>query len=206
MEIFDISLEIAEDMPTYRGEKERKPKIERIRTLADGANETRLTFDTHTGTHVDAPLHMLPSEISIDRIPLSKCMGLATVLEIRHRPAIGAEDLRSFESALLPDHFVLFKTENSFSDLSREDFVYLEEDAARFLVEKRLRGVGIDALGVERNQPGHPTHRILLEGGLTVIEGLLLKDIAPGGYFFIALPLKVRGGDGAPARAFLIRW
>jgi len=205
MEIFDISLEIFEDMPTYRGRKERRPKIERIRTLFEGANETRLILDTHTGTHMDAPLHMLPSDISIDRIPLSSCMGPAVVLEILHRPVITEEDLRPFEPVLSEGHFVLLKTENSFSDPSREDFVYLSEGAAYFLVGKRLKGVGIDALGVERDQPGHPTHRVLLENGLVVVEGLLLRDIAPGVYFFIALPLKIRGGDGAPARAMLIR-
>lgn len=204
MEIFDVSLEIAEDMPTYRGRKE-KPKIERIRTLKEGANETRLTLETHTGTHIDAPLHMLPSDISIDRIPVSRFMGPAVVLEIRNRPAIQAEDLKPFEAFLLPEHFVLFKTDNSFQDLSRDDFVYLTESAASFLAAKKLKGIGIDSLGVERNQPDHPTHRILLESGLVIVEGLFLRDITPGLYFFIALPLKVRGGDGAPARAVLLR-
>ncbi len=205
MEIFDISLEIAEDMPLYRGRREKKPKIERIRTLDEGANETRLTLETHTGTHVDAPLHMLPSGISIDRIPPSQLMGPAVVLEIRNRSEITVEDLKPQEALLLPEHFVLLKTDNSFQDLSRDDFTYLTESAARFLVTKKLKGVGIDALGVERNQEGHPTHRVLLESGLMVIEGLFLRDIDPGLYFLVVLPLKIRGGDGAPARAVLVR-
>ncbi|MEN3203311.1 MAG: cyclase family protein [Atribacterota bacterium] len=205
MEIFDISLEIAEDMPTYRGRKEKKPRIERVRTLEEGANETRLTLETHTGTHIDAPLHMLPLATSIDQIPLSQFIGPAVVLEIRNRPAINREDLVPFEHFLLPGHFVLFKTDNSFTDLSRDDFVYLTESAATFLSQKSLKGIGVDALGVERNQPGHPTHRILLEGGLVVVEGLFLRDVPQGLYFFVALPLKIRGGDGAPARAFLVR-
>lgn len=205
MEIFDISLEIAEDMPLYRGRREKKPKIERIRTLDEGANETRLTLETHTGTHVDAPLHMLPSDISIDRIPPSQLMGPAVVLEIRNRSEITVEDLKPQEALLLPEHFVLLKTDNSFQDLSRDDFTYLTESAARFLVTKKLKGVGIDALGIERNQEGHPTHRVLLEHGLMVIEGLFLRDIDPGLYFLVVLPLKIRGGDGAPARAVLVR-
>lgn len=205
MEILDISLTIAEDMPTYRGKKEKRPKIERIRTLKEGANESRLVLETHTGTHIDAPLHMLPSDTSIDRIPPAKFMGPAVVLEIRNRPAIGEEDLMPFAHLLLPGHFVLLKTDNSFADLSRDDFVYLTERGAAFLVEKRAKGVGIDALGIERNQPGHPTHRILLEGGLIIVEGLVLRDIPPGCYFFLALPLKIQGGDGAPARALLVR-
>lgn len=205
MEVFDISLAIAEDMPTYRGRKERRPKIERIRTLEEGANETRLVLETHTGTHIDAPLHMLPSDVSIDRIPLSKFMGPAVVLEIRNRPAIDEEDLVPFANLLFPGHFVLLKTDNSFTDFSRDDFVYLTERGAMFLAGKYLKGVGIDALGIERNQPGHPTHRILLEGGLVIVEGLVLRDIPPGCYFFLALPLKIQGGDGAPARALLVQ-
>lgn len=205
MKVFDVSLDIAEDMPTYRGRKERKPIIERVRTLRDGANETKISFDSHTGTHVDAPLHMLDSPISIDRIPVTQCMGHAVVLELRHRSAIDEEDLRTFEPLFFPDHFIIFKTDNSFSDLSREDFVYLTERAARFLAGKKLRGVGTDALGVERDQPGHPTHKILLESGMVIVEGLALRDIEPGLYFFIVLPLKIRGGDGAPARAILLQ-
>ncbi|MCS7242573.1 MAG: cyclase family protein [Candidatus Caldatribacterium sp.] len=205
MEIIDVSLAIAEDMPTYRGRREKQPKIERIRTLEEGANEIRLTLESHTGTHIDAPLHMLPSEISIDRIPLAKFMGPALVLEILNSPAIDENNLMPFENLLFPGHFVLLKTDNSFTDLSRDDFVYLTERGAMFLARKNLKGVGIDALGIERNQPGHPTHRILLEQGLVIVEGLFLRDVPPGFYFFIALPLKVQSGDGAPARALLVR-
>jgi len=205
MEIIDISLPLSEETPTYKGRKEKKPRLERIRTLSQGANETRLTLETHTGTHVDAPLHMLPSSPSIDQLPLSSFLGPALVAEIRGVETIALEHLSPFQQFLSPRQFLILKTDNSFSDFSRENFVYLSASGASYLAQQGIKGIGIDSLGIEHDQPGHPTHRLLLEKGILIFEGLYLREVEPGFYYFLSFPLKIKEGDGSPARAVLFR-
>ena len=82
--------------------------------------------------------------------------------------------------------------------------MYIENTGAQYLVEKKVKAVGIDYLGIERNQPGHPTHSELMSNGIVVIEGLRLAHVEPGRYMIVCLPLNVIGLDGAPARAVLL--
>jgi len=99
---------------------------------------------------------------------------------------------------------VILKTSNENKEAFDYDFVYLAESGAKFLVSKNIKGVGINALGIERSQPSHNTHKSLLSKGIIIFEGLELSKIKPGRYFFIGLPLKVKDGDAAPARAVLV--
>lgn len=85
------------------------------------------------------------------------------------------------------------------------EFVYLDKSGALYLKEKEIVGVGIDALGIERSQPDHETHKILLEAGIVILEGLRLKDVEEGEYFLYAAPLKIKGAEAAPTRAVLIK-
>ncbi len=105
------------------------------------------------------------------------------------------------------DEIILFRTKNS--DLAPTaafdyEFVYLREDAARYLVNKRVRAVGIDYLGIERNQPAHETHTALLSADIPIIEGLRLAEVAEGHYQLVCLPLAIVGLEASPARAILI--
>ncbi|MGQ9747798.1 MAG: cyclase family protein [Candidatus Caldatribacteriaceae bacterium] len=206
MRFIDISLSISNDTPTYRGRKEKKPSLSVVRTIQEGANEMRLSLETHTATHVDAPLHMLENAISIDEIPLANFAGFAYLAEIRGVPVLTENELLPFEPFLKEGTILLLKTDNSFQDLNREDFVYLDRSGAQFLAEKKLKGVGIDALGIEREQKDHATHRILLSQDILIFEGLALQTVSPGWYYFMAFPLKVQKGDGAPARAVLVQF
>lgn len=116
---------------------------------------------------------------------------------------IGKEDLqgKNFKDG----DFLLLKTKNSFSEEFQGDFVFLDKSGAQYLTERDIKGVGIDALGIERNQPGHETHMILMSSGAVIIEGLRLKDINEGEYKLCALPVKIKGADGSPARVALIK-
>lgn len=67
-----------------------------------------------------------------------------------------------------------------------------------------MRGVGIDSLGIERSQEGHPTHKTLFNNSIIIVEGLRLKEVVEGEYFMVIAPLKLEGTDGSPARALLI--
>ncbi|NMA60618.1 MAG: cyclase family protein, partial [Firmicutes bacterium] len=99
--------------------------------------------------------------------------------------------------------FILLKTRNSLEDILEGEFVYITTEAAERLVELGVEGVGLDALGVERDQPDHGTHHALLGAGIIIIEGLCLGEIEAGEYFMIAAPLKVVGLEAAPTRVFL---
>jgi arylformamidase len=83
------------------------------------------------------------------------------------------------------------------------DFVYLGKEAAQYLADMKVSGVGIDGLGIERSQPKHPTHHILLSNNIIIIEGLRLKEIEEKSYEMICLPLKIKHVEATPARIIL---
>jgi arylformamidase len=200
-------LTISEDLPVYPGDPtvEIEP-VSRI-SRGDSANVSFLKFGSHTGTHVDSPSHFLEDGITVDRVPLDVLVGECCVWEIASPEAITVADL---ESHGLPDGCtrILFKTSNSTlwaDDGFRTGFVYLDPDAASWLVDRGVRLVGVDYLSVDRFKSGtHPTHLRLLGSGVIAVEGLDLSRVSEGTYFLVCLPLKIRDGDGAPARAILI--
>src|SRR5690606_11028299 len=100
--------------------------------------------------------------------------------------------------------FILFKTRNSTEDILEKDFIYLDKAGAKYLRDKKIKGVGIDSLGIERDQPGHETHTMLFEAGIVILEGLKLDEVDEGEYFLFAAPLKIKGVEAAPVRAVLI--
>jgi len=110
-------------------------------------------------------------------------------------------DLEKFE--IEKNDFILLKTKNSYEDAFNFDFIYLARDAAEYLAEIGIRGVGIDTLGIERSQEGHPTHKTLFGNEIIIIEGLRLKEVEQGDYFMVAAPLKLTGTDASPARVLL---
>lgn len=203
MNWIDVTMPITETMQVYKNKEEKRPSFEITSDFATGsARETRVHLDCHTGTHIDAPLHMIPTGGTIDQISLDRLMRRVTVIDVTSADdAIHTADLVS--AGIMRDDFVLFKSRNSFEEEFNFSFVYIAEDAAHFLADLRVSGVGVDGLGVERNQPGHPTHKALFAVGAVIIEGLRLAHVAPGAYDMIALPLPLRGLDASPARILL---
>jgi len=203
MAIYDVSMEIHDNMMVYKNKKEKQPKRKIThKYLKNGVNESKISLGLHTGTHIDAHLHMSENGDTIENVKLSKLISKVRVLDFTHlNDGITAEDL--MKKDIEKENFILFKTRNSFEDTFNRKFIYLEKSGAEYLKDKSLAGVGTDSLGIERSQPGHPTHKILMENGIIIIEGLRLKDIKEGEYMMYALPLKIRGGDGAPARVVL---
>lgn len=201
MKIFDISTPIFEGMPVWDNMPEKQPKITRVTNAH--VTESRIDLDAHTGTHIDAPLHMMNDGETFETIALEQLVGSVKVLNLIHvKDCIVKEDLEKFH---IQEHdFVLFKTQNSFETAFNPEFVYLKEEGATYLAELNIKGVGIDALGVERSQPNHPTHKTLFGANIIVIEGLRLKEVEAGAYFMVAAPLKLVGTDAAPARVILL--
>ncbi len=202
MRIIDISMEIWPDMPVYPGDP--APCFERHSTLAeDGYNVTLISLGSHTGTHVDAELHVSEQGRGVADLPLRSFYGPCEVLDLTGAGrAIRAEHLRGQD--IRQGSIVLLKTRTSLDDggTFREDYAHLTEEAALYLLDRGLLTLGIDSLSVEGPDGDGRVHDLLVHH-MTVFEGLRLKDVAPGGYIFAGLPLKVRL-DGAPARAILI--
>ena len=182
--------------------------IERVQDIERGdvANVSRLSLGVHTGTHMDAPVHFIRTGRGIDTMPLSATIGLARVIEIRDPESIKPEELRPYQ--IQPSERILFKTRNSArcwqTDDFVEDFVYISQEAARYLAEQQVQTVGVDYLSVGGFfKDGVETHHALLGAGIWIIEGLNLSNVEPGIYELICLPLKIEGSDGAPSRAVL---
>jgi arylformamidase len=210
MPIYDISVPIQAQTPTFPGDP--TIRIDGFKELSkgDAANVTALEFGAHTATHVDAPVHFIEGAATVGSLSLEALIGPALIVRIPDdAPAVTEEmviglDLRAADR-------VLFKTRNSefwarLEDGFREDFTYIEPAAARALVGKGVRLVGIDYLSVEQFHSGsYATHLAFLEHGVVILEGLDLRGIEPGKYELICLPLRLEGGpgDGAPARAVL---
>lgn len=200
MRMYDVTGAIFEGMTVYKNKPEKQPKI---RPQTNGyVTESRIELDVHTGTHVDAPLHMVVDGETFETIPLDKLVGACKVLDLTDvDDRITQADLKRF--AIEKGDFLLFKTKNSFSEEFSFEFVYLAHDGAEYLASLGVRGVGTDALGIERSQEGHPTHKTLFAAEIIVIEGLRLQEVEQGEYFLVAAPLKLLGTDAAPARVLL---
>ena len=205
-EWIDISIALHNDMPYW---PDNPPvRIARTMDLEDGdeATVSTISIGSHTGTHMDAPLHFIKSGKAVDEMPLSATIGPAQVVEIDDPQAIRVEEVR--RHTLGVGARVLFKTRNSMRRWAErefmKDFVYLTTEAARWLVQQGVRTVGVDYLsvgGYEKNGP--EVHRVLLSENIWIIEGLDFSAVEPGTYDLICLPLKITRSDGAPARAVL---
>ncbi len=207
MELYDISLPLKNDLPSWPGDP--RPQIKRIHNISDGdtSNVTHLSMTAHTGTHIDAPDHFLDNGESVDGIPLSSLVGPARVVELPSGMDITADML---QKANLPPQAkrLLFKTRNSqlWKEDVREfqtDFMAVNDEAAEYLVSRNVEVVGVDYLSIAPYRAPVATHQILLEAGVLIIEGLDLSDVEPGAYTLYCLPLNITGAEGAPARVLL---
>ena len=206
MRLIDVSVRLSEATPTFPGNPAFACEPVKRIARGDSANVTALHLGTHTGTHVDAPRHFFDARPGVDTLPLDLLIGRATVVDIAGpRRGIGAADLAHED--LRGCTRVLLKTANSALWQSagfHQDFAYLDESGARFLVERGVRLVGIDYLSIEQfKRPGAPVHHLLLERGVVIVEGLDLGAVRAGTYEMMCLPLDIAGADGAPARVVL---
>lgn len=203
---YDISMPIEDGMLSWPSDPE--VSLTPAKTVGqNGSNVSLISTGTHLGTHVDAPKHFADQGDPVDRIPLEKLVGEALVIDLTgiDRELIGADDI----SPHLPEGTtrVLFKTRNTSRNLLTkpftEDYVALSGKAAEYLADQSIVLVGIDYLSIQKRGQDRTAHTALLDKGIVIIEGLLLTDVPAGHYELIALPLRIAGGDGAPARVVL---
>src|SRR3972149_2539451 len=207
MKVYDISVPLRADMPTYSGEPGPRRQFPKQLSKGDSANVSVLSLGSHTGTHVDAPSHFLDGAPGVDGLPLDALVGSAYVTAFAGEGHIPAADLAGLGTPS-DCRRLLFKTRSGrFWDDTEfhRDFIALAPDAARALAERGLKLVGIDYLSIERDGPErYEAHETLLASGVVILEGLDLRQAPPGEYFLVCAPLNVVGAEGAPARVFLI--
>lgn len=206
--IVDLTHTIEPEMPVYPGTP--SPSMEAACTVErDGYRETMLHMVSHTGTHMDAPCHLLPGGETLDAMAPDRFCGNAAVVDVSHlgeRGIITEELLRTRQEDLQQAEFVLFYTgwEQKWGKPDYFSvFPVMDEEAARFLVSCGMKGVGTDAISVDPVEMAHlPVHRVLLGAGMVIVENLRLQKLAGERRVrFYALPLKYRNADGAPVRA-----
>jgi len=209
----DLTHHLRNGMPIYPGDP--SPTFEKYSTLQkDGVNLTRLTMGSHTGTHLDAPRHFIQAGIGIDEIPPDKLIGEAYVADLSKNPigsGITAKDLRhELEGKIARDDIVVVYTgcsEHWGDESLNRGYTYLTEDAADYLVSKKVRAVGIDFLSVENFKAPEPvTLKTLLGNGIFIIESLnnAVKQFVGKRILMICMPIKLKDGDGAPSRVVAV--
>jgi arylformamidase len=202
---YDISMTIQNGMISWPSDG--PVRVERVRSMDDGErlNQSRLDLSAHTGTHIDAPVHFIKGAEGIDSLPLEVLIGQAVVISVPGVQEIGVKEL---EKAGIPADTkrLLLKTDNAElhgQDGFRQDFSYITPDGAEYLIKEGVRLVGIDYLSIAAYGSGDEVHQALLGAGIIIVEGLDLRQVEPGLFNMTALPLKIAGCDGAPARVVL---
>ena len=205
---YDISVPLKQGMSTYPGDPPFK--VYRISDVNLGGKVTMSFMEatTHTGTHIDAPLHFIPGASSISDMPLDATVGKARVIEIKDKQKIRVPELEKHN--IKKGERLLFKTRNSpityESPTFVEDYVYFDTPAAEYLANKGIILVGLDNITVGHyKEPGNLTkiHRIFLEAGIYILEDCALGGVPAGDYELLCLPLLMYNGEAGPCRAIL---
>lgn len=209
MKIYDVTLTITPDLVTWPGDP--TIKLERISKIEDGANAnvSRMDMGVHTGTHLDAPVHFLAGEKGVETLALDVLIGPAQVVALADEVQMITAGVLDAAGIAEGTERLLLKTHNSaFWSQDRTkfhtDFAGITADGADYIVQRGIRLVGLDYLSIAPYKMSRPTHERLLKAGVIPVEGLDLRDVNPGFYQLICLPLKLAGSDGSPVRAVLV--
>jgi arylformamidase len=174
----------------------------------DKVTMSRIEMDSHDGTHLDAPLHFIPGGMTIDAMPIETTCGPCRVIEIKNEKDITVADLEPYK--IKSGERILFKTKNSPHVYSIRqymgDWVALVPETAEYLVEKKIRMVGLDYLTVGHTDPPdviNKVHRALLSNGIFILEAINLAGVKPGNYDMMCLPLRIEKGDAGPCRVVI---
>lgn len=205
MKYYDVSMPITDGMLSWPSDPDFKLKS--FKTIAEsGSNVQVINGSTHFGTHIDAPKHFLPAGSGVDTLSFDTLLGPAEVLDLTDIPGL---EITPADLTILPKGVkrVLLKTKNSVDRLLQqpftEEYVGLSGDAAEWLAKQGIKLVGIDYLSIQRRSKSARPHTALLRKKVVIIEGLWLADVPAGTYELLALPLRIKDGDGAPARVLL---
>jgi arylformamidase len=203
--IMDISPLISEKTAVWPGDTVFSKKVDMSMENGDAINLSSIHTTLHIGAHVDAPAHTSVHGCTIDKQPLSLYYGECQVIEVHVSPGntIFPKNIKD----RIKTSRILLKTK-SYPDLSSFNNSYngLSEELVEFFYSKKVKLVGIDTPSVDTFINNRLTiHRKMAEYNISILEGLVLKDIVPGMYTLIAFPLKIENADASPVRAVLIK-
>jgi arylformamidase len=209
MPIIDLTHLIEPAMPVYPGTE--PPVLQQANTIErDGFAEKRLMMHSHTGTHMDAPAHMLPGGKTLDAFNVSDFYGKAVCVDVsdRDRKYIDLTDLLPFEKDLRDAKVLILRTgwETRWGNTSFfVGFPAMTPAAARWIVDQGIKGVGADAISIDRMEDHHfPVHHVLFGAGMFIIENLTALNQVGRVFTIACLPLRIHDADGAPARIIAV--
>ncbi|HPH94828.1 MAG TPA: cyclase family protein [Anaerolineaceae bacterium] len=206
MKIVDLTHFIEPDMPVFPGTE--APLMLQANTVEqDHFAEKKITLYSHTGTHMDAPAHMLTGGKTLDAYSAGDFFGPAVLVDVIRMglPYIGVGELASYEAGLREASFLVLRTgwsEKWGQPGYFSGFPALSEEAARWLIGLGVKGLGVDAISIDRMEDHHfPVHHTLFKAGLFAIENLTHLQELPERFEMACFPLHIKHADGAPARA-----
>ncbi len=202
----DVSVPLANGMHGWPGNPPTVVTMHIGTAKGDVANVSAINLNSHTGTHMDAPLHFLQGAKTMDDLPWDAVIGPARLVEIKDKEAIKPAELKKLKPRA--GERLLFKTRNSAVSWRKpefdKDFVYIAKEGAQYLADCGVQTIGIDYLSVGGfYKDGIETHLIMLGAEIWIIEGLSFDGVKPGDYELLCLPVKFANGDGAPARCLV---
>jgi len=211
--IIDLSYPLGERTPIYPGSIgfsiSDRSNIER-----DGKKTSKIILNTHIGTHIDAPAHLFLKAQTIDRIPLKKMMGKALILKLKkegfQKDVYGLKDLDEETEYINQVDILIIKVGNSKTAMSRErlfsKYPVPDSSVLKWIINHKIKCLGTDAISIDKtNSKTMENHKLLLGKKILLIEGLFnLEKIDCDIFYFMAIPINIKNGDGAPCRAFSI--
>ncbi|MDV4152602.1 cyclase family protein [Clostridium sp. AL.422] len=208
MKVIDLSHTINSNMSTYTKD-ERFESYDIASIEKDGYNEKLLRLCTHTGTHIDAPSHMINKGKTIDEFNINDFIGIAVILDVSNLKIIDIEDLIIFSDKISNCDFVILKTgwdKHWGSSSYLQGYPTLTEEAARWLCSFNIRGIGTDTISIDSfDSIDFEVHNTILSRGMLIIENMAnLDKVVDEEITLVATPLKIENGDASPVRAIAI--
>lgn len=210
MQVFDLSHSIHSQTPVYPGTPPVSIQITATHESA-GYAEKRLSFSSHTSTHMDAPFHMMPQAKTLDQLHVNKFFGKGFCInctKVRNR-RIGLDDIKAYEEQIKDKDYILINTGWQHywgTDSYFKEFPTLLEEATAWLLQFPWKGIGVDTISVDPiDAEVYHIHHLILGANRLIVENLTNLDVINGSNFeFYSFPLKIQEADGAPVRAIAI--
>lgn len=206
--IVDLSNAIYDKIPSYPG----NPEVSVVNSdfIKDvGFNVTTISMSVHTATHVDTPLHCINGKPTTENIDLSHYVGNAYCIDIPVKNGDTIKFPENFDFNKLKNIDIILVRTGWEDTISTEEYFdswpYIDESFAKKLLELKIKAVGLDTPSVDSLKTNNYIHKILFSNNIAVIESLVnLKSVKDKSFFFSAAPLKIKGAEGSPVRAYAI--